>query len=185
MTARLISPPAALPVTLEAAKNNLGIDGAAMDGMVTAWVAGIVAHVEHQTGRALVQQGWRVTLDGFSAAIRLGSPTISVESVKYLDADGAQQTLDPADYLLDLVSEPAYIVPAPGKAWPSTAGRINAVTVDYTCGYGPDDSTIPAGIKLFILAKLREQFDPAVRLERDTVQSSFLDRLLDPFRVYA
>lgn len=186
MTARLITPPVALPVALAAAKANLGIDGTDMDATITAWVLGITAYVEHYTGRALISQGWRVTLDSFGDSIRLEKPpTIAVASVKFLDAAGDLQTLDPADYLVDKITEPGYVLPGRGKSWPATFAEINAVSVDYTCGYGLTDADVPEGIKLFILAKLREQFDPAVRMERDTVQSNFLDRLLDPFKVYA
>jgi uncharacterized phiE125 gp8 family phage protein len=186
MTTRLITPPAALPVTLAAAKKNLKIDGTDQDDEVSDWVRGIASHVEHYTGRALIAQQWRVTLDRFPDAINLEkSPIVSVEGVQFLDADGVLQTLDPADYIVDAVSEPGYVVPGRGKAWPATYREINAVSVDYTCGYGASPAAIPAGIKLYILAKLREQFDPAVRMERDTVQSSFIDSQLDPFKVYA
>jgi uncharacterized phiE125 gp8 family phage protein len=185
MTARLIMPPAALPITLDSAKKNLKIDGTDQDDVVSDWVRGIVAYVEFCTQRALINQRWRVTLDKFPGAIRLDKPpTVSVNEVQFLDASGVRQTLDPADYLVDAVSEPGYVVPGRGKAWPTTYPEINAVTVDYTCGYGTGPEAVPAGIKLYILAKLREQFDPAVRVERDTVQSSFIDGQLDQFKVY-
>lgn len=186
MTARLITPPAALPVSMAAAREAVRADGTELDVSITAWITGITAYVEHYIGRALITQGWRVTLDDFPEAIELEKPpTIAVSAVRFLDADGVQQTLDPADYLVDDVSEPGYVVPARGRAWPETFDEINAVKVDYTCGYGPSDADVPDGIKLFILAKLVEQFDPAARPEKGTVQSTFIDHLLDPFKVYA
>lgn len=71
-----------------------------------------------------------------------------------------------------------------GKAWPTTCDRINAVNVDVVAGYGETEASIPKGIKLYILARLVEQYDPAIRVEKDTVQSSFLDGLLDRYKVY-
>jgi uncharacterized phiE125 gp8 family phage protein len=186
MTARLITPPTGLPVTLDEAKANMGIDGTDQDAVLTAWIMGVTAYAEQMTHRAIMQQGWRVTLDAFPDAIRLEAPKLlSVQSVNFVDAAGADQVLDPADYRVDTVSEPGYIVPARGKAWPVTYDEINAVSVDYTCGYGNAPADVPAGIRLFILAKLREQFDPAVRVEKDTVQATFIDRLLDQYVVYA
>ena len=186
MTARQITPPASLAVTLEAARANLRVDGGDMDALITGWIEGITATAEHELGRALITQGWRVTLDAFPAAIRLEMPPAAlVRSVKYIDAAGVLQTMDIADYVLDAVSEPGYVVPAPGKAWPATAPRVNAVMVDYTCGYGDTAASTPANVRLYILAKLVEQFDPATRMERDTVQSNFVGRLLDACRVYA
>lgn len=188
MTARLITPPAQLAVSLDAAKAALRIeaDDTDRDSEITGWVAGVTADAEFLTGRAFVQQGWRVTLDAFPDAIRLDrAPLIEVLSVKYVDPDGQLQTLDPADYQVDVVSEPGYVVPAPGKAWPATAPRINSVVVDYTCGYGASEAAVPPALKLYIQAKLVEQFDPNPRAEAKNVQSIFIARLLDGFEVYA
>ena len=184
MPTRLITPPAALPVSLAEAKLNLRIDGNEQDSLIEAWIHGITAHAEHLTGRSFVNQTWRVTLDEFPDAIELPVPVSSV-TIKFLDEAGVEQTLDPADYLVDSASEPGYAVPNVGKAWPTTYDRINAVNVDVVAGYGSSESDIPKGIKLYILAKLVEQYDPAIKAEKDTVQSSFIDRLLDPYKVYA
>lgn len=185
MTARLITPPAVLPVSLAEAKANMGIDGDDQDGILTAWILGVASYAEGHMQRAIMEQGWRVTLDAFPDAIRLEAPpVVSVQTLRYVDADGADQVLDPADYRVDTESEPSYIVPARGKSWPATYEEINTVRVEYTAGYGVTPTDVPAGIKLFILAKLREQFDPAVRVEKDTVQATFIDRLLDQYRVY-
>ena len=184
MPTRLITPPAALPVSLAEAKLNLRIDGNEQDTMIEAWLHGITAHAEHVTGRSFINQTWRVTLDAFPDAIELPVPVSSV-TVKYLDESGVENTLDPADYLVDSASEPGYAVPNIGKSWPTTYDRINAVNVDVVAGYGATEASVPNGIKLYILAKLVEQYDPAIKAEKDTVQSSFVDRLLDPYKVYA
>lgn len=188
MTARLITPPAALAVSLAAAKGALRIeqDDTSRDSEVTGWVEGVVGDAEFLTGRAFVTQGWRVTLDAFPEAIELlRAPLAEVTSVRYVDQDGQLQTLDPDDYQVDDVSEPGYVVPAPGKAWPATAARINSVMVDYICGYGADDTAVPATVKLYVIGKLVEQFDPAPRTDQQNVQSAFLARLLDGLKVYA
>lgn len=182
---RLITPPTALAVSLAAAKANLRIDGTDQDALLEAWIRGITEHAEHLMGRALISQGWQTTLDRFPDAIQLANPpVIAVQSIVYFDEDGVEQTLDPADYKLDRISEPGYIVPAHNASWPATFCQVNAVTVNYTCGYGETDASVPAVIKMYLLAKLAEQFDPATRPEKETVQSCFLDRILDRYRVY-
>lgn len=185
MVTRLITPPAALPVSLASAKMNLRIDDSDQDDLITAWIEGITAHAEHYTGRSFVNQTWRVTLDTFPDAIELPPPVSSVISLKYLDEEGTEQTLDPTDYIVDSVSEPGYLVPGVDKAWPATYDRINAVYVDVVSGYGATYTDVPAGLRLYILAKLTEQFDPSVRVEKDTVQASFIDSMLDRYKVYA
>jgi uncharacterized phiE125 gp8 family phage protein len=186
MTTRQVSPPAAMAVALADAKDALRIDqdDTAFDAQIAIWVAGITKEAEHYTQRAFVNRPMRVTLDSFPDAIRLSAPTFSVESVKFIDLNGVEQTLDPADYDDDTVSEPGWIVPAPGRSWPATAGRIKAVIIDYTAGYGPDATTTPEDARLYILARLVEQWDPVIKELKATVKSSFTDRLLDGLKVY-
>ena len=185
MTHEIITPNTVLEVSLTAAKAQLGIDGADLDATVTAWIKGIVAYAQHQTGRVILNQTWRTTLDSFPNAIRLPfAPCSSVTSITYLDSAGAQQTLSSQDYELSTENQTAIVVPAYGKTWPSTYNKINAVKVDAVFGYGSTIADVPSDFNLFILAKLREQFDSATRPERDTVQASFIDHLLDGKKVY-
>lgn len=181
MTTTLITPPAVQAVGLIAAKEALKVDGADMDTLIAAWVSGITAHAEHVTGRSFIAQTWRATLPGFSASMRLpSSPVISISSVKYIDQAGAEQTLDPAAYVVT----GECMLPAYGATWPATREQADAVKIEGVFGYGATADDVPAGIKLYLIAALAQQFDPAVRLEKDTVQASFIDRLLDRYRTY-
>ena len=175
----IISEPINMAVSMADARNAARINGTDSDGDIEARVRALTAAAEHAIGRAIINQTHRVTLDGFIARIEL--PVIPVQSVevKFLDVDGVEQTLDPQDYILDDARTPNAIVPAPGKAWPETFARINAVKVDAVCGYGPDDSTTPAAFKGYILAKVQEYFAPA-----GTPESPYLIRLLDGLKVY-
>ena len=185
MTSELIRPPVELAVPLELARKNLKVDGTYLDDLITMWVEGITEDAQHELGRSLIHQGRRLTLDNFTTVLKLDRPPlVSVDSIQFYDVDGQLQTLDPADYLGDRVKLPGWVVPAPGRAWPATQGRIGAVIVEYTCGYGATAASVPKSVQLYILAKLTEQFDPATRLERDTVQSVYVTRLLDGCRTY-
>ena len=181
MTARRITAPVLLPVSLAAAITAARADGAGIDADIERDVRAFAGEVEHQTGRALIEQTWVVTLDRFDTAIRLAkSPLIAVDSVKFLDADGVLLTLDPQDYTVDNVSEPGEIVPAPGCAWPATANRINAVQVQYRCGHGLDAASVPPEIQSYILGRIAEKYAPP-----GTRANEFLVRLLDGFKVYS
>jgi uncharacterized phiE125 gp8 family phage protein len=187
MTTKSTTPPAALAVSLAAAKESLRIDAGdtALDASITLWIKGITLEAEHQLGRSLINQGWRLSLDAFPDALRLDHPpTVSVESVKYFDTNNVQQTLDPADYMVDKITEPGYIVPAAGKAWPDTFDRIHAVEVNYTAGYGSTEADVPVNVQLYVLARLVEQFDSTGREFKETAQSKFVERLLDRCRTY-
>jgi uncharacterized phiE125 gp8 family phage protein len=190
MTSERISEPLAPAVSLAAARQNLRVDGTELDSLIEAWLGGIVDHAEHLTGRSFVSQGWRLTLPAFPnderspihpQAIRLpSSPLIGITVFKYIDPTGAEQTLAAEAYAV----EGEYLIPAYGTSWPGSRLQAAAVTIEGTFGYGADNTTVPNGVRLYILAKLVEQFDPAVRPEKDTVQASFIDRLLDRYKVY-
>lgn len=185
MTKRLITPPVGMAVSLYDARDAIRADDASLDASIVRWARGIAADAEHAVGRSFISQGWRLTLDAFPAEIELSRPPIiAVQSVKYRDFSGALQTLSPAAYVVDIASEPGRITLAVNYTWPETAAFPGAVIVDYTAGYGLTEADVPDAAKLYILTKLAEQIDPDTRLERNSVQSAFVNELLDGLRVY-
>jgi len=95
--------------------------------------------VEKLTNRALSKQTLKLFLDRFPTdEIRIPKPPcIAITEIKYIDGDGVEQTWSPVNFQLDNSSEPARLAPAFGQAWPSTRRQMNAVTVEYTAGFGP------------------------------------------------
>lgn len=156
------SGPAAEPLTLAAAKDHLRVDTADDDALIAALLAASREDCEGFTGRCFVWSAWEMKLDAFPTA-RLGEirlprpPLIRVDSVKYIDSDGAEQTVAVADYQVDSNSEPARIRPAYGKSWPTPRAQFNAVTIAYVAGYAagegsPTDyaANVPESIKAAI-----------------------------------
>jgi hypothetical protein len=88
--------------------------------------------------------------------------------------------------VVDNISEPGAITPAPDTYWPDTQNRTNAVQISFTTGYGAA-STVPAGIKAWILMRIgalyenREEVLVGQRLV--VADLPFVDRLLDPYRI--
>lgn len=176
----------ALPaVTLEQARGQVRADCADEDTLLTALAQVATDAAADRLQRSLVPARYRLTLDSFPDAIELiMPPVISVESVKYIDIDGEQQTLDPLDYYLDSVSEPGYLVPAAGRAWPVTQDRINAVEVEYTAGY--PDSAIPTPVKQWILLALGDMYANRERsAEKPAVPQHFAEALLDTYKIWS
>lgn len=189
MTTQKISAPVALAVSMARAKEMLRIeqDDTSLDGSIELWINGITAEAEHQTGRAFINRAMRRTQDRFSDAIQLSAPVFSVEAISFLDPDGNTQILDPDDYYVDKVTVPGYIVPARGKMWPATQARINAVTIDYTAGYGATEADVPVEARNYVLAKLQVQFESSAGAGASVSKPfnvEYLDRLLDGLRVY-
>ncbi len=184
MPARLLSAPTAPAVTLEDAKRNLRIDGNELDALVMAWVQGVTDHAEHLMGRAILSQVWRLTVDSWREPIALPRPPLlTVLAVRLREADGHWKQVAPERYLADADREPALLHWLAGAPLPQLDPTMGAVQIDYLCGYGPDPASTPPAIRLYLLAKLAEQFDAGTRPERASVQPSFIDRVLDRYCV--
>lgn len=177
----IVKPAEALAVTLAEAKDNLRVTGSRMDAQVEVWIRGITKHAEGFMRRSLMRQDWQLTTDSFSQPLRLSRPPVlEIASVKYFDTDNVLQTVDPATYML----AGGRVALKPGASWPASYTRPDAVQITYTCGYGDTAAATPPDVKLYLLAKLAEQFDPASS-EKLSVQSSFIDGLLDDYVDYA
>lgn len=163
MTKRLIAPPAALAVSIEAARRQARTSGTSLDAELEEKIQGITEEVEHKTGRALIEQTWELALDNFPAAgvIKLApARLLAVKHVRFYDQGGVLQTLHPDDYLVETKREPGWLLPAPGCAWPATQVRPSAVEIQYVCGYGPTEAEVPAAIKEYILGMIENHYYP-------------------------
>lgn len=113
-------------------------------------------------------------------------PLVSVNSIKYIDTNGVQQTMDPSLYLVDTVSEPGRITPAYGQTWPTIREQANAVEVNFTCGYGAA-AAVPEGIKRWMkirVATIYNNREEVAVLARGKVELlPYVDGLLDDYRV--
>lgn len=186
-----LSPPAAEPLTLAEAKLHLRVDADITedDGLIAALIIAARQQAEHRTGRALISQQWRLGLECFpDDSLELPKPKLlSVESITYLDGDGSRQTISAADYEVIADELLGRVVPAYGKAWPtSIRSRPGCVQVSYTCGYGAA-ADVPQSIKAWMLLAIATWYEnresltagqPVTELPR-----CFWEGLLDPFWV--
>lgn len=136
MTIRQVTLPTAEPISLAEAKTHLrGVAAASEDALISALIVTAREQAEALLNRAIVARTWEKLLDAFPDAIELLWPPVrSVLSIKYLDANGAEQTLSPASYSVDKHATPGWIVPAFNTSWPVTRADINAVRVRYAAG---------------------------------------------------
>lgn len=124
----LIAGPAAEPITLADAKDHLRVCDDSEDDLVTAYIVAAREYVETVTGRKLITQTWEQRLECFPhhpQAIAFDLfPVRTIVSVKYTDADGAEQTMDSADYLLRIGRLPQVVEPVYNSNWPSVARDV-------------------------------------------------------------
>lgn len=190
MTLQRVLDPAEIPLTLAEAKTHLRITWDDQDEEVAAFIAAATRHVEHYTGRALISQGWEKRLDAFplrSTAIELARPPVTAaDAVRYLDPEsGALLTLDPQCYELDAQTETAWLVPAYGFVWPLARAHINAVRIEFTCGYlapGVVPEDIKQALKLLV-GHFSENREAVVVGNIVSELPLAVTMLLDPYRV--
>ena len=193
MSLKLITAASALAVTLAEAKAHLRVDSTDEDTLITAMITAATETAEQITGRAIMPQTWELTLDEFPDALEITRvPAISVTSLKYYDAAGVQQTLSSSLYVLDSANDFgfAYVVPAYGESWPTVRDQINAVNLRFTAGYA-NAAAVPESIKAWIKLQVSAMFENreaeaySSRAVSTTVKMSFVDGLLDRYRVWS
>jgi uncharacterized phiE125 gp8 family phage protein len=156
---KVTTAPAEEPVSVTEAKAQLRIDGSDNDTLITSLIKACRDEAERFMHRAFVTQTITMKLDSFPSTIcPVRSPLISVTSIKYIDTAGSEQTLDSSYYTVDTYSEPARIVEAYGKTWPSTQSTINAVEVVYVAGWGAA-TAVPNAIKQGIISLVVDMFE--------------------------
>jgi uncharacterized phiE125 gp8 family phage protein len=104
--------------------------------------------------------------------------------VRYVDGDGALQTLAAEDYVVRSAETPGEIVPAFATSWPAARDVPDAVQVDFTCGYGaPED--VPVAVKhavLLVVGTLYANRETVAPVAMTAIPHS-AEWLLGPFRV--
>ena len=176
------------PITLTEAKDQLRETGSAEDTYINTLIKTARQFAEEKTGRGLLAQTWKATLDNGSlptdSIIELPRPPLqSVTEITYVDSDGATQTLSTDNYTVDSLSEPGRIM---FEDMPNIKSTINALTVEYVAGYS-DASEVPAGIKQAILILVEHWFDFREAVVAGTITSKVpisADDLLDMNRIH-
>lgn len=133
------------PVSLDAARAHLRIDGDEQDALIESLLAAARHTVEKRYLLSLAPRRWRLKLDRFpnsARPIRLPiGPVLSVDRVAYLDTAGTETEL--TGYQVDLAAHPsvARLAPAAGETWPDTQSEaIAAVTIDLHAGFGTGEA---------------------------------------------
>lgn len=174
-------------IDLDLVKAHVRVDHDDDDVLLEAYVAAAVSHIDGPAGwlgRAIWPQTLELRQNVFGCGTRLPyGPVQSIESVKYVGADGTEQTLDPTAY--DLLSN-GEIGLTYGASWPSLRGDAEGVRIRYVAGF----ETVPAAIMSAVLLTVGDLY-----AFRETAQvgsvagkipmSPAVENLLAPYRVWS
>jgi uncharacterized phiE125 gp8 family phage protein len=202
MSVVVIDPPEYPVVSLEEAKVHLRVDHDDDNDYIESLVAVATATIDGPTGwlgRCLVEQTLEWRGSGFGPCDgRLPYPPVAeIESVKYDDGAGVEQTIPDTDYRL--VGQPGQprIVRAYGSSWPSARCDDESVRIRYTAGWpveteGDGDGAVtiwtgPAPIRHAILLMVSELYENReAASDRPRTELPFaVTALLSTFRVFA
>jgi uncharacterized phiE125 gp8 family phage protein len=177
--------PAEMPVTLAEAKAHLRIDHNDQDDLISSQIKAATAYLDGYSGiigRALVTQTWRQDFGRFANRLPLPvAPVTAIVSISHFDVGNVQQVVDPSGYDLFADAHGAYVALQPGKVWPATFRRIDAVSVTFTAGYG-SAADVPAPIRQAILLIVQRLFDGA-DTEIDVAIDRVVHALVAPYRM--
>lgn len=184
MQLTLLTPPAAAVVSLAEAKMHLRVEHDVENDAIEAMIGtaeALVAGRDGWTGRALGEQTWRLTLPGFPrvSTLRLPLPPLrSVAHVRYYDSANTQQTFASANYAVSIADTPGQIDLLATIGWPSTFSRVDAVEVQFVCGYDVAPAPIKHAVLVTLAALYRNRGDEGFSMPAAT------RRLLAPYKAW-
>lgn len=187
----LVTPPAKEPLEIGEVLNHLRVDGLEEANLITALIGVAREYAETFTGRALITQTWDLTLDcwPYGVTIELPRPPLqSVTSIKYLDIEGVEATVDSGSvYLVDTTNRPGRIRLRLGQSWPAdTLREMAAITVRFVAGYGDDPDDVPQMIRqamLLMIGDLYENRETSIVGTTVGKTTFATDSLLWPYRL--
>lgn len=146
----LTSPPSVEPLTAADIRARLGYSSDVTDAMLNPLIKAARQEIDGWTGwlgRALITQTWTMYLPAFQSEIEIPLPPFqSIIGVKYLDASGAEQTVDETNYEV-AKGRPTRLRPVTGASWPTTKCADDAVRIAFKAGYGDAADAVPEPIR--------------------------------------
>lgn len=200
MALSLVAAPSVEPVTLfEAKRQCKAPSDTSEDGLIVGLITAARERAEAVTGRQLISARWDLRFDdcqvdmGLWYAIQIPRPPlISVESVEYVDYAGTTQIWASSNYQVDAPKGPfatfGRLLPLPTATWPlPQPGRVNALTVHFTSGYGTAGATVPMSIRQAMLLMIGAWYNQREDMVTGGMESLPLgaQALLTPYKVFA
>jgi hypothetical protein len=198
MSMTLLTPPSVEPLTWAEVKAFLRLDSDAEQSLGNTFIMAARQLVENYTGRALLSQRWRMTLDAWPRPVQQSSysatgcvvnmfarrvflpkiPVLAVETIKVFAVDGSSVTLPETAYSIDPISGKVAFSSSAVLVDPSkpTAG----IEIDFSAGYGTTAESVPAPLKHAMLVLVGLSFEE--RIPEQGALPTAVASLLKPYR---
>lgn len=148
----LKTPPENEPVNLTEIKDylRLDLDNTFEDTDLMSYLTAAREYCEGVQNRAYITQTWELSFDSWPCSV-IEIPKGSLQTinlVSYKDSEGVTTELTAiTDYVFSPRGILGRLTPAYGKSWPSfTPFPLDAVVIEFTCGYGDNATSVPAKV---------------------------------------
>ena len=162
-----ITAPAVEPLILDEVKGSLKIEQDEDDALLSRLITVARQRCEQYTGRVLIAQDWRLTLDRWPGRIvdLPNPPLMAVTSVVTYAEDDTPSAVDASLYVVDTGVAPGRIIRRTAEAWPAPGRSYNGIEITYQAGYGPSWNDVPESLRqgmLHLITQLYEAREGAV-----------------------
>lgn len=159
---RLVTPPAAKPVSLEETKKACKIYHDDDDQTVTTYIGAAVRRLDGWggiLGRCMINQTWAFPArDWTCRSALIPFPDVSAVTVKYRDAADAEQTLDAGAFRRIEVATGVQLEWTAAFTSPALFDRSDAVTYEVVAGFGTAATDVPDEMRVAIIMTVNAWF---------------------------
>ena len=183
---KVITPPEVEVVSTDDMKNYLKLDGiSADDSLIATLLIAARQRCEEYCNIKFIDTAIQQVYDKFPSgtkdALNFSIGNVArVASLKYIDSDGAEQTWDSSNYIVDTYKKAGRVCLASNVSFPSIdSDRINSVSIRYTSGFGVLASDVPDAIKHAIMLQTAYMYNN--REDKAKTLATLSEYLLNPF----
>lgn len=179
----LIKAPVSEPITLNDVQGQIRVtDLSDESNTIDIYIEAVRQQAESITRRAFITQQWELLIDKFPTSnteIEIPLPPLQkIDSITYIDSNGIEQTF--TDFKTNAPKhdkcQKGSIVPTYGNVWPVARDEKFAVSIKFTCGYGPigeDTATkVPKAILQWMLLNVANLYS-----NRETIEIANANRI--------
>jgi len=193
MSLTQITAPTGNSISLSDAKDHIRLEIDDDDALIQSMIESVEHLAETFTRRQLITATYDYKIDRFASVIKIPKPPLqSVTSIKYIDTDGNEQTVDSSVYDVDTDSQPGRVILDPDQVWPDTRKQLQAVTIRFVCGYADSGSSpaeindnVPEVIKRWMLIQIANLYENREEYIVGTIAAKmpFADRLIESLSI--
>ena len=136
MSANLLTGPVLEPLSVSDAKAFLRVEHDDDDTIIAALIAAARNHVEALTRLGLINQTWRIVLDGWPEQGRIKprlGPLRSLAAARVYNELGVASSIDTGRFVVDTASS---TIAAPGWSLPVPGRAVAGIELDVNIGFG-------------------------------------------------